>query len=189
MNFLMTNLLRYIVQRQGAKAFIDVEQAHRNITFSCTAYLNTSLALHPIHSTEDQRAKLVASGFYGLQTYASKFWLQHFQKYLATRGEDQPIAEELLSQLTLLLRYRKQNAVNTSSYQQTYSSSEMALNRLLPSFHKQHSAVKEFVAEVLEFMTRSSKKTDTKNPESKATVEYWSPFTILMPQSHNTNVV
>jgi hypothetical protein len=84
------------------------ENAMLTITFSCVAYLNTSKALLPESSTDQERAAMVLSGFHGLQTYANTFWLNHLLEYSDILTEKKaPIPEDLTSQLKKLLEFRK----------------------------------------------------------------------------------
>lgn len=53
-----------------------------NVTFSCVAYLGSSVTL--IDDDYDQQSRLieVAMGFHGLCRYASKHWVEHLLDYL-----------------------------------------------------------------------------------------------------------
>ncbi|KAH6714004.1 hypothetical protein BKA61DRAFT_428897, partial [Leptodontidium sp. MPI-SDFR-AT-0119] len=91
-----------------ATAFISRETANLNISFSCVAYLNTSLGLLPSKSTSQTRGVLVISGFHGLQLYANQFFTKHLQAYFtplaASRGRPTP---ELVMELQKLLLFSK----------------------------------------------------------------------------------
>ena len=91
--------------------FIRREDAYFNICFSCVAYLNTSYALQPVFSPDEERATIVVSGFHGLQLYANRFWADHLLSYCAilSRQRKQP-SRELLIQLDQLLRFLKDPA-------------------------------------------------------------------------------
>jgi len=87
---------------------VSSETAQFNISFSCMAYLNTSLCLLPCHSTPEERANIVVSGFHGLQPYANKFWIYHLLEYSKLLAKSwKPPRSELLFQLNLLLEMEK----------------------------------------------------------------------------------
>ena len=101
---------RYILKEDYHQSapFIVKEKALFNISFSCIAYLNTSLCLLPDNSTPQEQAAIIVSGFHGLQLYANAFWIDHFLSYcdlLAKKRAKPP--DELVSQLSKLLEFQK----------------------------------------------------------------------------------
>lgn len=77
-----------------------------DISFSCIALLNSCIPLLPDHSTENQRMAIIVQGFHGLQVYANMFWYRHLLAYCGLLRQHE-FSKELLAQLQLLLRYRK----------------------------------------------------------------------------------
>jgi len=107
------NLCSYILEENvhDTSPFIQQEYAQFNIGFSCVAYLNTSFNLLPNHSTDEQRATMIVSGYHGLQLYANKFWLDHLVSYCTILGKQRKqLPGDLLSQLSILLGFVKDTA-------------------------------------------------------------------------------
>ncbi|KAF8859961.1 PLU-1-domain-containing protein [Acephala macrosclerotiorum] len=92
----------------GTAPFINHEDAHFSICFSCVAYLNTSYCLLSDRSTEQERAEQLVKGFHGLHPYADRFWTHHLQAYCASiHKEQKQLQRPLLDQLNELIKFQK----------------------------------------------------------------------------------
>jgi hypothetical protein len=108
----LANFYRYLLEEEYLlnRPFIWRENAHLDVSFSCITFLNSCLCLLPENSTNGQRAAIIVRGFHGLQLYADKFWYKHLLEYCCLLGQHQrQFSTELLTQLQLLLRFRKDN--------------------------------------------------------------------------------
>ena len=76
---------RYLLKHQP---LFNPELAQFNISYSCLAYLNTSVALPNDGYDEDLRIVDVGKGTHRLCQYASKYWVDHFLEYMnAIKGK------------------------------------------------------------------------------------------------------
>jgi hypothetical protein len=158
---------RYILEEeyQSERSFIWPETAHVDITFSCVAFLNSCISLLPENSTEAQRAAIIIRGFHGLQLYADMFWYRHLLAYCSLVGQrKRQFSPELLSQLQLLLRFRKEDSSTPSQCKSgTAGTEDLSLEGLnhLPD-------VKGLVTDVQLFRAKMVREdAPDKSPESK----------------------
>jgi hypothetical protein len=121
-----------------------------------------------MNCTEAERIASILRGFHGLQIYADMFWFRHLLAYCDLLSQHRrQFSSELLAQLQLLLRFRKEgtgapNAISRTRIEKdaTYDSSLEALN---------HSPeVKRLVSDVLVFRANMKRKdTSDGSPDSK----------------------
>ena len=98
--------------KQG-RPFIQLQDAHLNIAYSCISYLNTSFFLLSQNSNEEERRFSVLQGLHGLQLYSNKYWHLHIVAYMdlvVTQGLKVP--DHLLRQLDEVLKYSKVKATD-----------------------------------------------------------------------------
>lgn len=74
------------------------ETALFNVTFSCVAYLGSSVTLIDDDYDEQSRLIEVAKGFHGLCRYASKHWVEHLLAFLHStkQSKDSDIRQKIL---------------------------------------------------------------------------------------------
>jgi hypothetical protein len=139
-----------------------------DITFSCVAFLNSCISLLPENSTEAQRAAIIIRGFHGLQLYADMFWHRHLLAYCSLLGQHKrQFSPELLSQLRLLLRFRKEDS---STPVPQYKSGTDKDGTEDPSLEELNHLpdVKGLVTDVLVFRAKMAREdASDKSPESK----------------------
>ena len=100
-----------------SEAFVDIAEAHHDISFACVANLNDSLRFVPRYATdisEAERDRRVVEGAFGLHSYAHEYWLQHFQDYLKFLKPRYPISDGLLRLFREFLRVRKTKLPNST---------------------------------------------------------------------------
>ena len=139
-----------------------------DISFSCVTFLNSCVSLLPANSTEAQRAAVIVRGFHGLQIYADMFWYRHLLAYCSLSVQHKrQFSIELLAQLQLLLRFRKEDSrvtvLKSKAATEKNGTEDPTLEVLnhLPD-------VKRLVSDVLVFRTKMSREeTSDKSPESK----------------------
>ncbi|KAH6703303.1 hypothetical protein BKA61DRAFT_636254 [Leptodontidium sp. MPI-SDFR-AT-0119] len=109
-DFVHFSAKEYILNEEykQAASFISPDAANLNISFSCMAYLNTSLGLLPNTLTLQTRGTLILSGFHGLHLYANQFFAQHLLAYFASlAGSRSRPAPALVVELQKLLHFSK----------------------------------------------------------------------------------
>lgn len=100
---------RYILHKASGP-FLQQDQAHYNLSFSCIAYLSTTSCLMDPSISESQSRLRIVKGYHGLHLYANKFWFAHLLKYLNSRGRhDILVPAQLREQLSNLRRFRKES--------------------------------------------------------------------------------
>lgn len=158
------DLPRYILQGEyrDTKAFIQIEQAYFNISFSCVSYLNTCLNLLPTISTDLERTTIIVEGIHHLQLYANQFWYRHLLAYAAVCARRRiSFSADLLLQLSSLLRFSKNSTARSA---QVLNPGQIPGLQILD----QVPAIKELVSKIISF--RESLKKDEwndKSPQSK----------------------
>jgi hypothetical protein len=101
-------LQRYLLEALE-NTFIQLVDAHHDISFACIAYLRTSLCLIDPHLPEEQRTVRVRRGFHALQLYAHEHWATHLLAYLnLSSGFEREASQPLMEQLTNLCKVHKQ---------------------------------------------------------------------------------
>lgn len=90
--------------------FIDIAKAHLSIALSCVINLTTCLDMVPGYDAgvknEDLESRVV-QGCYGLQSYGHEFWAEHVLAFLATIGDSDPAARQLMDALEVFSRVWK----------------------------------------------------------------------------------
>jgi len=105
--FKANDIHRFLFSRENGP-FLSEIQAHRNITFSCVAYLANSLLLVSRSLSISERRERILNGLHGLHHYAHAFWIEHFLQYAHLAGSlDSTEAEEVLSQVRRLLVFKR----------------------------------------------------------------------------------
>ncbi|RFU24008.1 hypothetical protein B7463_g12335, partial [Scytalidium lignicola] len=166
-DFVHFSAKEYVLEEeyQEKRPFIWRENAHLDISFSCVTYLNSSFSLLPENSTEAQRAAIIVRGFHGLQTYAHIFWYRHVLAYCGLLGQHQrQFSSELLAQLQLLLRFRKDGRAHILTPKtriERHASENPTLEALNP-----WPDVKRLISDVLVFRAKMNQKdASDKSPE------------------------
>jgi len=154
---------RYILQEDyTGHPFISIETAQHNITFSCVAYLNTSLFLLPEYSTDQQRAALVLQGLHGLQPYSNRFWIDHLLQHCAFQArQGQQVSDHLYGQLNLLLRFCKDLADQASLPESNHNSTKLEGIKAL----EQLPQVRDLVLRLIGFRSRMEDKYASSSPD------------------------
>jgi hypothetical protein len=139
-----------------------------DISFSCVAFLNSCISLLPINSTEAQRATVIVRGCYGLQIYADRFWDKHLLLYCGLlRQHQSQFSPELLSQLQLLLRFRKEDSQASVPMPKIITEKNVTEDTGLEALNYWPD-VKRLVVDVIVFRAKMSKEdTSDKSLESK----------------------
>jgi hypothetical protein len=139
-----------------------------DITFSCVAFLNSCISLLPENSTEAQRAAIIIRGFHGLQLYADMFWYRHLLAYCSLLGQHQrQFSPELLAQLQLLLRFRKEDNRTPGPESKTGTGKNRDEDSSLEKLNHL-PYVKALVTDVLVFRAKIAREdASDKSPESK----------------------
>lgn len=139
-----------------------------DISFSCVAFLNSCVSLLPANSTEAQRAAVIVRGFHGLQIYADMFWYRHLLAYCGLLVQHKrQFSTELLAQLQLLLRFRKEDSRATVLKSKTATEKDGTEDSTLEVFNHLPN-VKRLVSDVLVFRAKMSREDASgKSPESE----------------------
>ncbi|PQE25152.1 hypothetical protein CJF31_00006017 [Rutstroemia sp. NJR-2017a BVV2] len=156
----ITDFHRYIleVEYQTERPFIWREKAHLDISFSCVAFLNSCIYLLPINFTEAQRAAVIVRGCYGLQIYADRFWYEHLLLYCGLLRQHQiQFSTELLSQLQLLLRFRKEDSREPAPMSKIITEKNVTEDPRLETLNYWPD-VKRLVSDVVEFRTKMGRE-------------------------------
>jgi hypothetical protein len=154
----ITDFHRYLLEEEYrvGSPFIRHEKAHLDITFSCVAFLNSCLSLLPINSTEAQRAAIIVRGCYGLQIYADRFWYKHLLLYCGLlRQHQSQFSTGLLSQLQLLLRFRKEDSRPPFPLPKSRTEKNVAEDTRLEALNYWPD-LKRLVSDVVEFRAKIS---------------------------------
>lgn len=102
-------LSRYMLH-PASGPFLQLEQAHYNVCFSCTAHLSTTSCLIDPSFLESQLRLRIVKGFHGLHLYANRFWFAHLLEYLKSHGRlDTTVPAALTRQLHCLSQFRKES--------------------------------------------------------------------------------
>ncbi|TVY65596.1 Vegetative incompatibility protein HET-E-1 [Lachnellula suecica] len=111
LDFVHFSAKEYILQEEyrNGTSFVSVDNAQHNISFSCIAYLNTSLFLASASTTDHERVAAVFQGLHGLQIYANRYWFDHLLQYCASQArQGKTLPRDICTQLTALLMFRKE---------------------------------------------------------------------------------
>lgn len=89
--------------------FLQLEQAHYNICFSCIAYLSTASCLIDPSFPESQSRLRIVKGYHGLHLYANRFWFAHLLEYVKSQGRlGITVPAQLTGHLQSLSQFRKE---------------------------------------------------------------------------------
>ena len=145
------------------RPFIWRENAHLDISFSCIALLNSCIPLLPGNSTGTQRAASIVQGHHGLEVYANMFWSKHLLAYCSILRQQHQLSEELLGQLQLLLRFRKDDiqglvgASKTRTEEEPTKDTSLELLNHLPD-------IKRLVSDVISFRAKIKQNNASDKP-------------------------
>ncbi|PMD47183.1 hypothetical protein L207DRAFT_448755, partial [Hyaloscypha variabilis F] len=160
-DFVHFSAKEYILEEdyQAERPFIWRENAHLDITFSCVTFLNSCVALLPIHSTEAQRVAIIACGFHGLLIYADMFWYKHLLTYcsLLSQHKERQFSRELLAQLHLLMRFSKEDNQALLSGSNTTREKDGTTDPTLEPLN-QMPDVKRLVSDIIVFRTKMARE-------------------------------
>ena len=158
----MSNVYRYILNEeyQAERPFIWRENAHLDITFSCVAFLNSCISLLPEYTTVAQRAAIIVQGLHGMEIYANKFWCTHLLEYCSLLHQQRQFSTELLTQLQLLLRFRKDGNRAPIPTSQARMKEELAEDTKLEALNHWPD-IKSLVSDILVFRARIKKEDES----------------------------
>jgi hypothetical protein len=139
-----------------------------DISFSSVAFLNSCISLLPENATEAQRAAIIVRGFHGLQLYANIFWYRHLLAYCGLLGQHKrQFSTELLTQLQLLLRFRKGDSRAAVLQSQSGTDKDKTEDPSLEDLNHLPD-VKSLVSDVLVFRSKMIREdTSDKSPEGR----------------------
>lgn len=168
-----SNVYRYILDEeyQVGRSFIWHENAHLDITFSCVAFINSCMPLLPENSTATQMATIIAQRLYGLEVYADMFWCTHLLEYCSLLRQHSEFSTDLLAQLKLLLRFRKDDSRALVQASQTRMEEEATEAPSLEALN-QWPDIKGLVSDILVFRAKISQEDLSDKPVESMSSPY-----------------
>ena len=141
------------------EAFIDIADAHHDLTFACIANLNDGLRLVPkyaLNISEVENDRRIIEGAFGLHGYAHEYWLQHFQAYLKHLKPGSPLSGDLLRLFQEFLKIRKSSLPNATDPAFEKVLSSVQLKRL-----SQHAEILDLIFDHLSYKNKLESNQDT----------------------------
>ena len=105
----LTICYRYILHIDSGP-FLRKDIAHRNIAFSCAAYLTSSLCfIEPTISEYENRLRVV-KGYHSLHRYAQEYWFEHLLEFARLRSTLTLSSDnDLIERVRALRRFEKED--------------------------------------------------------------------------------
>lgn len=107
-----------------------------------------------------QRAAIIVEGLHGMEIYADKFWCRHLLEYCSLLRQQHQFSTELLTQLQLLLRFRKDGGLALVPTSHARTKEDATKVTKLEALN-QWPDIKSLVSDVLVFQANIKKDDDS----------------------------
>jgi hypothetical protein len=130
------------------------------------------------NSTATQMAAIIVQGLYGLEVYADMFWCTHLLEYCSLLRQQGQFSTELLAQLKLLLRFRKDDSQALVPASQTTTEEEATEGPSLEALNHWPD-IKGLVSDILVFRAKINQEDLSDKPFKSMP----SPYEILVSKA------